>query len=757
MGSQQTFKPTPSLIKIPLNYPLDPTPGKLKILWDANNKKLYRRLSPYTDYNQSLIGGATQEPFFYTFADESGRGLSGLKKYESRLFPIGSAPIDVLRTAKFLGSGNGIIFLGKQFLLQTGNPYNETRIYNPTSPLVAAGMGLALGTVRPQRNFDTSAGLGGIVRTLIGNAIPDALFGAPKINPPSGTVASALSDATLTTGGKGLLRAGTANRGLSHLNIAWPQNTMGSSLIGGFKAAVKGLVTSVFANFIPQNQNGIKARSDEGSYGLMVGAGSNKFTYIGRDGNTFGFGQQWIAGGKIIRKNGQYSSIPYRIFTGPNGEPIQIINDNLVSRTIDDVGVVGYTVSESTKANNPGYRYGDSIGKDKDSEYEASEIMVQYSDYVKEANRFPTKHTGNDVFTQANLGLLKTLDKLRAASGNIYTVEIPGDARVISSGQASKNGYDRLFSTNKKGIGPINYPLGLLQDYRNSRVVDNSLTTNASEKSLKLPGAGNFDAINTLTVLDKDKKIVNSRLRGWTEWQPYIDDQIALYFYDVVNEKYIPFRASIKGLTESSTANWEELQFIGRADKVYSYGGFNRNLSFSISICINSIIELAPTWKRVNYLTTLVKPANYTVAKFHDAALNRSVTNRFMIPPMVMLTLGDMYKEQPILINSITVTVPDDATWETTNQFNSEQWEYLSSYIKASGVLYGQLPKQVEIGLGLVLLEKERAIVGGANFGHAPRLDNDQSKWNTNTIPDGGTPSKLHSSWVVNKDNTPIE
>lgn len=756
MGSQQTFRPTPSLITIPSNYPADPQPGKLQILWDANSKKLYRRLSPYTDYHQSLIGGFTSEPFFYTYPDQGGKGLSGLKKYESRVFPIGSAPIDVIRTAKFLGSGNGIIFLGKQFLLQTGNAFNETRIYNPTSPIVAAGMGLALGAVRPQRNFDTSAGLVGIFRSLIGNPIPDALLGAPKVNPPSGTIATALPDATLNTGGKGLLRAGTANRGLSHLNISWPQNVKGASLASGFRDAVKGMFTSLFANFIPQNQNNFLVRSDEGTYGMMVGAGSTKFTYIGRDGSTVGFGQQWIAGSTGIRKTGQYPSRPYRIFTGPNGQPIQILNDNLKG-TLADLGPVGYTVAESTKANTPGFRYGDSVGKDKDGEYEASEMLLQYSQYVKENQVFPTKHTSQDIISNTHASLLKVLDKLKAASGNLYTVEVPDDARVISSGQPNKDGYDRLFLTNQKGSSPLAYPNGVLNDYRSSRVVDNTLTTNAPQRSLKLPTAGQFDALNTLTVLDKDKSIPNSRLKGWNVWQPYVDDQIALYFYDVVNEKYIPFRASIKGLTESDTANWEELQFIGRADKVHSYGGFNRNLAFSIQICISSIAELAPTWQRINYLSTLIKPANYTVAKFADAALNRSVTNRFMIPPMVMLTLGDMYKEQPILIQSVTVNVPDDATWETINEYNSDQWEYLASFIKAPGVLYGQLPKQVEISLGMILLEKERAIVGGASFGHAPRMDDDQSKWNGDTIPTGGNPSKLHASWVVSKDNTKVE
>jgi hypothetical protein len=752
MGSQQSFQPTPSLITVPSNYPNFPTPGKLQILWEGNSKKLYHRLSPYANYDQNsgLIKGFTIQPYWYVYPDENNKGLNALKRYESRVFPLGSAPIDVIRTAKFLGSGNGILFLGKQFLLQTGNPYNETRIYNPTSPLIAAGMGLSLGTVRPQRNFDTSGGLGGIARTLIGNAIPDALFGAPKINPPSGTVASALPDVNSTTGGKGLLRAGTAGRGLSHLQAAWPQNTKGQGLTSTFKSVVSGLAKSLFANFIPQNQSGFIARSDEGAYGMMVGAGSTKFKYIGVNGEEIGFGQQWIAGGKNIRKNGQYPNRPTRIFNLPDGKSIQLLNDNLQPRNLKDVGSVGYTVTESSNSTKPGYRYGDNLGVTKDEEYGASDIMLQYASYSVEKNKYPTKKTDNNAVRDVRVSLRRVLDKLNSASEELYTIEVPNNARAISSGLSTKNGYDRLYATNKRFENPKNFPQGVLQDYRDTRNVDNTLTNNAAEKSLKLPTAGQLDGLNTLTVLNKDQKIGNNLITGWTKWNPYVDDQIAFFFYDVVNEKYIPFRAAIKGVNESATATWEEMSVIGRGDKVYSYAGFNRNLSFGLKIVISSIAELAPTWQRINYLMTLIKPANYTTATVNN------VTNRFMVPPMVMMTLGDLYKDQPILIQSIGMTIPDDATWETQNEFNSQQWSYLANYLKTrnnTNVFYGQLPREVELSLGVVLLEKERAIVGGASFGHAPRTE-DWSQWNTDTLPTGGVPNKLHKSLVVNVVDT---
>jgi hypothetical protein len=43
------------------------------------------------------------------------------------------------------------------------------------------------------------------------------------------------------------------------------------------------------------------------------------------------------------------------------------------------------------------------------------------------------------------------------------------------------------------------------------------------------------------------------------------------------------------------------------------------------------------------------------------------------------------------------------------------------------GSKYAQLPKEMEIAVTCNLLEKERAIVGGSHFGHAPVSDMDEN------------------------------
>lgn len=256
--------------------------------------------------------------------------------------------------------------------------------------------------------------------------------------------------------------------------------------------------------------------------------------------------------------------------------------------------------------------------------------------------------------------------------------------------------------------------------YRNSGVKTLDVT---GINNFGFPTTGKHDKINILKVINtKGKNITelgSDTSVGFQSYNPTESDLIPFYFYDVVNEKMIPFRATFKGINENVNSPWEELKFIGRADSLYSYTGFTRTLSFSFLVTVNSILELSPTWNRINYLASIVKPATYTNRKMER------VYNRFIVPPMVMLTIGDLYKWHPIVINSISILVPDDASWETFSETESDKWAYYMDKIKISDsirdkIKIGQVPRQLEVSITCNLLEKERPEVGGTHFGHSP-------------------------------------
>ena len=535
-------------------------------------------------------------------------------------------------------------------------------------------------------------------------------------------------------GGRGLISVKSALKAESNLNYKWT----------GKPSAFLDPKT------MPKTQAGTVYRRDEDTYGKMLKNGHSRFGYYGINDNAFKFSQRWFGGGNITRK-GNIPSYTYKLFTHTVNGLVCCYESNNFNKTI--VGLtdsnIGYVFGESNDSKSPGYKYGDTIGIDASNGYKNSDILLQYSDYADKNQGFFTKQTDPIAVANYNASLTKIITNLRKASSGIYKVDVTNaESRVIGSGRATKNGYDRLFATGEKNKTLWNVPLGVLDDYKDTALVDKTLVGH-SQRSKRLPATGQVDGINVLNVLDSSRDTSKNRFADRPMWEPYHDDMIAFFFYDVVNDKYIPFRATIKGLTETGNASWEELQFIGRGDKVYSYGGFNRTANINFSIVIGSIAELGPTWQRINYLTTLIKPANYTSDRL---SLNgNEVINRFMIPPMVMLTVGDFYKNHPILIQSIGTTIPDDASWETQNEFNSTSngWEYLANNMRAdSSINYGQMPREIEIALSFIILEKERAVVGGANFGNAPRQD-------MMRFEDGkNAPNRWHSNLVVGVVNS---
>lgn len=750
------YSPKPELgtLRVPLDYPTEPTPGKIDILWDANKREIYHKLSPYG--NETFFGIRSRQPYFYTYPDESS------ESDQLEIVDIFQHAVkDVERVSKFMISGQGLLWIGKQFLLQTGNAFNETRIWNPTSPILGAALPLSFWAIRPQRNIDTSNLLGSLLGS-VGTSI-GSIFSTAPTPPPAGTAGAEALPTPSIAGGKGLLRGGTANKAKTVLINTWsPPSTAGLGLGGWISNSIK----TLFGNFIPQRQGGVERRSDEITYGLMLGSYGGEFgpfSYQGVSRFFSGPQQYWYGGGRTMRETGQSPLNEWwLLYVDEYGKPI--MRKPFEAKIPGLTGYVGYPPADGVSGGGGGLlsflssrsgtpdgpiRYGDFVGNAlPDDDWQNSNMLIQHSFYSDTARQYPSKRTYEyDPSVRSVNDSLQRVIRSIGESG-VYKVNAKPDSSVLMGNQYQR-GYDRIAYMKKHGDADVQYEYSVLKEYRNQRVLENQFTSDIVNKSFKTAGSKQFDGLNTLAVLDGDKSIKNFQLTNWTKWNPYQDDLIAFYFYDVVNKRYVPFRATIRGLQETDSVSWEELSFIGRADKLYSYGGFNRSLAFNFTVHISSVRELAPTWQRINYLMSLSKPSNYTSGGQLNPSKN--LHTRFIVPPMVMLNIGDMYKNQPVVLSAIGLTVPDSATWETLNEYNSEEWAYLVDYIKSPDSLYAQLPKTVEISVTAYLLEKERAIAGAAHFGHAPHGEEYKETPYRKTAPDYAEPSDFHKALVVHQ------
>jgi len=242
----------------------------------------------------------------------------------------------------------------------------------------------------------------------------------------------------------------------------------------------------------------------------------------------------------------------------------------------------------------------------------------------------------------------------------------------------------------------------------------------------------NVDYVNSLNVLNQEQ--FDKQYGKDSEYGGFGPDIIKFYFYDIINQKYIPFSATIKGIQDSNTAEWETIEYLGRPDKLYYYKGFTREVGFSFTVNAHSIKELLPMWSRINYLIGLTRPANYTLGD----------VGGYVVPPMVQLTLGDFYKNHFVLIRTCNITIPDDATWETipenmTSPNDTWSWGSNRAYKwdsnknllnsrndkSSSEGRFAQFPRTAEINLQMNVLEKDKPKTGRAVWGDAPIRENE--------------------------------
>jgi hypothetical protein len=93
--------------------------------FEQQSKDIYSRFAP-SDGQSVVIKPDTNGVF----------GSNSRVKSDTRALPVVSTLRDTRRVSKFLTTSEGGLFLGKQTLLQTGNTFENTRLYNPVSPLL---------------------------------------------------------------------------------------------------------------------------------------------------------------------------------------------------------------------------------------------------------------------------------------------------------------------------------------------------------------------------------------------------------------------------------------------------------------------------------------------------------------------------------------------------------------------------------------------------------------------------------------------
>lgn len=109
------------------------------------------------------------------------------------------------------------------------------------------------------------------------------------------------------------------------------------------------------------------------------------------------------------------------------------------------------------------------------------------------------------------------------------------------------------------------------------------------------------------------------------------------------------FRAYITGINDNFSPEWNNFKYNGRGEHFYVYEGFRRQISFKLKIAAQSRSEMKPLYQKLNYLASNLTP---------------DYKGTFMRGPFMLLTIGDYIWRQPGFINSLDISIPDEAPWE---------------------------------------------------------------------------------------------
>ena len=110
------------------------------------------------------------------------------------------------------------------------------------------------------------------------------------------------------------------------------------------------------------------------------------------------------------------------------------------------------------------------------------------------------------------------------------------------------------------------------------------------------------------------------------------------------------FRALIEDISDNYSAEWNAQKYIGRAEKLYKYAGFDRKMSLSFKVVVMSQAEMPAIYSKLNYLASSLAPA-YS-------------PQGYMAGNIALLTLGEYVYEQYGIITSLDYKIPQESSWE---------------------------------------------------------------------------------------------
>jgi hypothetical protein len=286
---------------------------------------------------------------------------------------------------------------------------------------------------------------------------------------------------------------------------------------------------------------------------------------------------------------------------------------------------------------------------------EQAAAPIMYSDTVDE--------TQTDIALRHDLS--SKLDALNAATTKMNTSETAAERQAVTI---------NTYSSRKDGQTP---KVSLKSKYG----IDSN---------------GQSDFVNEKTQYDGTQlKIGSDTLDDY--------DFITLKFTSIQKNKSVNFRATLSGITETTTPTWDSAKFIGSPFPYWTYNGIERSVSFNFKVYSTTPLQHIAAWQRLNFLTSLAYPQGY----------NGGIA---VMAPFIKITIGNLYKNKTCFISQLSYTVDDNSTWEVGPIGMDDRAKFQINGESTTIDNY-KLPKIIDVSVTLNLVESRANTSAGYLYG----------------------------------------
>jgi len=215
-------------------------------------------------------------------------------------------------------------------------------------------------------------------------------------------------------------------------------------------------------------------------------------------------------------------------------------------------------------------------------------------------------------------------------------------------------------------------------------------------------------------------------------------DFITLKFKSLHTGVAANFRATVTGISETVSPSWDTAKFIGSPFNYYTYSSIERSISFNFKMYSTTPTQHVACWQRLNFLTGLAYPQGYS--------------GPYAVPPFVLFTLGNLYKNRATYIESLSYTMDDNAGWEIGSIGAPEKVKVNGKEVSMKDY---KLPIVIDVSITLKLLESKGTTDGKQFYGFG-RLGATNST-NPNTTQPTSTNAQKSGDANISPNATKVE